>query len=326
MTPELLSALGLCLGGLVVLVTGAELLVRGGTALASRLNVSPAIIGLTVIAIGTSAPELAVGIDASLKGNGALAVGNIAGTNTVNILLILGLSALMKPLALQRRTLKLDLPAMLVAAIAMFVLSLDGSLSRLDGALLIMLGIAYSTLLIRAALRERAAAKDEPDKKKEKAGGARPGMLRNAALLLGGIVIVVFGADWLVSGGVAAAEIWGVSDAFIGLTIVAIGTSAPELVTTVVSTLRGKRDIAIGNLLGSSTYNIALILGLTCLVPSDGVPVPSEVLMVDIPVMIGAVVACIPVFLIGRYVSRWEGGLFFAAYAVYLAYLLTART
>lgn len=330
MTSDLLSALGLCLAGLVVLVAGAEMLVRGGSALAGRFRISPAVIGLTVIALGTSAPELAVGIDASLKGTGALAVGNIAGTNTVNILLILGLSALMKPLSLQRHTLKLDLPAMLVAAIALFVLALDGVLNLTDGIILIALGAGYSMLLLRAALRERAAAKAETEQAPDPGGDATKsllsGPLRDAAFLIGGIAIVVMGADWLVTGGISVAEIWGVSDAFIGLTIVAIGTSAPELVTTVVSTLRGKREIAIGNLMGSSTYNIAFILGITCLVPADGVPVPDEVFLIDIPVMIAAVLACLPVFLIGRYVSRWEGGVFVAAYAVYLAYLLIART
>ncbi|RYG38319.1 MAG: calcium/sodium antiporter [Burkholderiales bacterium] len=326
MSSELSLALGLCIVGLVVLVAGAEMLVRGGSALAGRLKISPTIIGLTVIAIGTSAPELAVGVDASLKGNGELAIGNIAGTNTVNILLILGLSALIKPLHLQKNTLKLDLPAMLVAAIALYALSLDGVLSWGDGVILIALGLCYSGLLWRAALRERAAATEISGDTEEPSGRGLGGVFGDAGLLVGGIVIVVLGADWLVTGGVAVAEVWGVSDAFIGLTIVAIGTSAPELVTTIVSTVRGKREIAIGNLLGSSTYNIAFILGMTCLVPADGLSVPGDVLAIDIPVMMAAILACLPVFLIGRYVSRWEGALFVTAYAAYLASLLITRT
>lgn len=329
MTSELLPALGFCLAGLAALVIGAEMLVRGGSALARLLRVSPAVIGLTVIALGTSAPELAVGVDASLKGNGALAVGNIAGTNTVNILLVLGLSAVIKPLSLRQQTLKLDLPAMLVAAIALFVLARDGVLSRVDGLILIALGATYSCLLFRTALRERAAAKATGgDEERRETGAGRTGyaILRDLTRLFGGILVVVLGADWLVNGGIAIAGIWGVSDAFIGLTIVAIGTSAPELVTTIVSTLRGKREIAIGNLLGSSTYNIAFILGITCLVPADGLPAPDEVAMIDIPVMMAAVIACVPVFLIGRHVSRLEGSLFVASYALYLGYLLVART
>ncbi len=328
MSSDLLFALGLCLAGLVVLVIGAELLVRGGSALARRLKVPPILIGLTIVSLGTSAPELAIGIDASLKGNGPLAVGNVAGTNTVNLLLILGLSALMRPLKLETGTLKFDLPCMMVAALALLALSLDGVLTWTDGLILLTVAIGYSGLLFRAALRQRAEASrqaGETNESEEKPGVAT-GIVRHAAMLLGGILIIVFGADWLVNGGIKVAEIWGVSDAFIGLTVIAIGTSAPELVTTVVSTLRGKRDIAIGNLLGSSTYNIAFILGVTCLFPAQGISVPEELLMIDIPVMIGAALLCFPAFLVGKKMSRLEGGLFVAAYAVYLGYLLIART
>ncbi len=327
-----LVPLGLCLLGLIVLIGGAEVLVRGGTALAQRFHIPPVIIGLTVVAVGTSAPELAVGIDASLKGNGALAVGNIAGTNTVNILLVLGISALMRPLQLQRSTLRFDLPAMLLAAAAFLVLSLDGELGRTDGLVLVAMGLVYSSLLIRQGLRHRAETRAQLNESRLKdiegveRNSLLSGPLRDVAMLAGGIVVVVVGADWLVAGGVRLAEIWGVSDAFIGLTIVAIGTSAPELVTTVVSTMRNERDIAIGNLLGSSTYNIAFIMGVTSLIPSEGAPVPDDLLMIDIPVMAAAVVACVPAFLLGKHMSRLEGGLFVGAYVIYLAYLLIVRT
>lgn len=325
----LLVALGLCAAGLLVMIVGAELLVRGGSALAARLNIPPVVVGLTVVALGTSAPELAVGIDAALQGNGPLAIGNIAGTNTVNLLLIFGFSAAIRPLQLQLATLRLDLPAMLVASVAMFVMCLDGSLSFVDGLLLLAIGIAYSGLLVRSALQESRAMRMRYTEEYgvEKAGPSVDTMMvREAAMLIGGIIIIVLGADWLVDGGVSLARIWGVSDAFIGLTIVAIGTSAPELVTTIVSTIKNERDIAIGNLLGSSTYNIAFILGITSLVPAGGIPVSPELLFIDIPVMIAAVLACVPVFLLDKRVSRLEGSLFVAAYAVYLGYLLIART
>jgi len=325
----MLLALGLVAGGLFVMIVGAELLVRGGSALAARLNIPPVVVGLTIVALGTSAPELAIGIGASVQGNGPLAIGNIAGTNVVNLLLILGLSAAMRPLQIGLQTIRLDLPAMVVAAVAMFIMSLDGSLSRLDGVILLVIGVVYSVLVVRSALHEsraiRAAYAEEFGVEKY---GPRVDvmMAREASMLIGGIVIVVLGADWLVDGGVSLANIWGVSDAFIGLTIVAIGTSAPELVTTVVSTLKNQRDIAIGNLLGSSTYNIAFILGVTCLVPPEGISVSNELLFIDIPVMIAAVVLCVPVFMSGRRVSRLEGILFVAAFAAYMTYLLIART
>ncbi len=327
MDQDLLPALGLCLGGLIVLVIGAELLVRGGSALAERLSIPPVIVGLTFVAIGTSAPELAIGIEAARQGNGGLAVGNVVGTNTVNLMLILGISAVLLPLTLTRDTMRLDLPAMLFAAGTLLVLSLDGSLSRIDGLVLIGVGFIYSAALVRSAVRQSAAARAAAaDAAEEKPRRSRLGMLYEAAMLAGGIAIVVVGAEWLVDGGVTVARIWGVSDAFIGLTIVAIGTSAPELVTTIVSTIRKERDIAIGNLLGSSTYNIAFILGVACLVPADGMPMPGELLLIDIPVMVAAVLVCVPVFLSGHRVSRIEGGAFVAAYALYLAYLLIART
>lgn len=321
-------AFGLCLAGLAVLIVGAEFVTRGGSDLASRLGVPPILIGSTIVAIGTSAPELAVGIDAALQGNGALAVGNIAGTNTVNLLLILGLSALLHPLALHRRTLGLDLPVMVAAGLALLLLSLDGRLTRFDGAVLIAAGLAYTAAVLRTARRESRAVRMQcaPEYAAPDAGGrARRDILRSLAALVLGIGVIVVAADWFVDGAVALARLWGVSDAFIGLTVVAIGTSSPELVTTVVSTLRKQRDIAIGNLLGSSVYNIVFILGAACLVAPEGLPVAPELLRVDIPVMALVALVCIPVFLSERRISRTEGALFIGAYALYLGSLLLAR-
>lgn len=323
----MLVASALCLAGLLVLVVGAELLTRSGTDLARRLGVPPIVIGLTIVAVGTSAPELAVGIEATIQGSGALAVGNIAGTNTVNLLLILGLSALLEPLRVHLRTLKLDLPAMNAAAVALLVMAWDGVLTRWDGLVLVIAGTAYTWGVVVSARRERGLVRSQFAREFD--GGTRPGRegtVYAVTVLLGGIVTVVVAADWLIDGATALARLWGVSDAFIGLTIVAIGTSAPELVTTLVSTLKNQRDIAIGNLLGSSVYNIVFILGATCLVPAEGVPVAPELIRIDIPVMMAATLACVPVFMTGRCVSRAEAAGFVAGYALYLGYLLVART
>lgn len=323
----MLPLAGLFIIGLLVLILGAELLTRSGITLARQLGIAPIIIGLTIVALGTSAPELAVGIDAALIGNGALAVGNIAGTNTVNVLLILGLSALLRPLALQTDTLTLDLPAMLIAGLLMLGLSADGSLSRLDGAVLLAAGGVYTVLVVRSARRSRRLVQVEDPLKEGGSGGPKGNRaLISIAQLLAGIILVVVSADWLVTGAVGLARLWGVSDAFIGLTVVAIGTSAPELVTTVMSTLRGERDVAIGNLIGSSVYNICVILGVTSLIPETGIPVPKEVIWVDIPVMAAVALACVPVFFSGREVTRVEGGLFVMAYVGYLAGLILTRT
>lgn len=323
----MLIAAGLIAAGLAVLIVGAELLTRGGSAIAARFGVPPIIIGLTVVAVGTSAPELGVGIDAALKGNGALAVGNIAGTNVVNMLLILGSSALIRPLAIRMDTLRLDLPAMLFATLAMLLLALDGELSRFDGAFLVGMGIVYTILVVRAARRERRAirrqyAEEYREPETDKSVGK---LIRNAFMLLAGIAVIVAGSDWFVDGAVELARLWGVSDAFIGLTVVAIGTSSPELVTTLIGTIRNQRDIAIGNLLGSSVYNIVFILGTTCLISATGVPVPPNLIAIDIPVLLAVAFVCVPVFITGREVSRVEGGLFVAAYLMYLLYLIVER-
>jgi len=312
-------------GGLAALIVGAEALVRAGTGLASWLGIRPMMIGLTVVSLGTSVPELAVGIDAAVSGSPGLAVGNIVGTNLVNILLILGLSAVLVPVALDRATLRFDLPAMTAAALLLYLLSLDGALTRPDGVVLLLGGVAYTAGLVRVSRRDTADAAEGPAA--IVAGAAdRQRPLRHVLLLLVALAVVVIGAELLVEGAVSSARTLGVSDAIIGLTIVAVGTSAPELVTTVVSTLRGERDLAIGNLVGSSIYNIGAVLGLTVVVAPHGVPVPDEVLAADLGLLVVVTAAAVPVFVSGARISRIEGGLFVASYIAYLAWLLLTRT
>ncbi|WBX83073.1 calcium/sodium antiporter [Sphingosinicella microcystinivorans] len=324
----MLSALLWCIAGIVVLVAGAEVVVRAGAKVAADLGIPPLIVGLTIVAIGTSAPELAVGIEAALQGSGALAVGNIAGTNTLNLLLILGLSALIDPLALRLQTLRLDLPVMVASAFALLAMAWDGVLTRTEGAAMVAGAIVYTAVIVRLSQQESLRVKAEyiaefgvsPRER------SRVETIVNLAGLMVGITIIIIGADWLVDGGVTLARGLQISEALIGLTVVAIGTSMPELVTTIVGTIRKERDIAVGNLLGSSIYNILAILGITCLVPAGGVRFGPELVSVDIPVM--ALVACIcgPVFFTGRRISRLEGLLFVTGYAAYLVYLVTNRT
>ncbi|MFC9918660.1 calcium/sodium antiporter [Agromyces binzhouensis] len=320
----------LLVGGLLALVGGAELLVRGGTRLAARLGVSPMVIGVTVVSLGTSAPELAIGIDAAAQGTGSLALGNIVGTNTLNVLLILGIAALIRPLTLRSHAIRLDLPAMVVAAATLLLLCADGVVTRFDGALLVLLGIVYTVIIVRAAHREGLAARAEFAREfgapRARAAGEPTRTVRDAVQLVAGIGIVVLGADWLVSGAVELAAGFGVPVSVIGLTIVAIGTSSPELVTAIVATIRRERDIAVGNLLGSSVFNILFIFGITSLIPADGIGVDRGILTIDLPVMVGATIACIPVFLTGRRMQRVEGAVFVVAYLAYLTSLLLFRT
>lgn len=323
----MMTAVLALLAGLALLVAGAEVVVRQGAALAGRLGIHPIVVGMTVVSLGTSLPELAIGLNAASQGNGGLAVGNIVGTNLVNILLILGLAALIRPIDFEARILRFDLPAMTGAAFLMLVLSLDGTLSTLDGTWLCLYGAAYLATLIVSSVRESRGtgmAATSPRRADHGRGITGHPALRLTLLLLG-LGLILAGSELLVDGAVRIARTLDVSDAVIGLTVVAIGTSAPELVTTVVSTMRGDRSIALGNLMGSSVLNIALILGPTVLAAPGSVPVPDDVLAVDLILMVAAALICVPAFWTRRQLSRLEGGLFIAAYGVYIAWLLTAR-
>ena len=317
------------LAGLVVVIVGAEFIVRGGSRVAALLGVSPMILGLTVVAIGTSTPELAVGLTASAEGSGGLAVGNIAGTNIVNILFILGLSAWIMPLKVQLLSLKLDLPVMVVSALALLWMAWDGVLSRQEGALMVGASVAYTIAMVRLSRRESLPIQQEFSREySAKNILPRVATLQGTVsvlMLAAGIVVVVVGAELLVSGAVDIAQSLGVSDAVVGLTIVAIGTSAPELATTIMSTLKNERDIAIGNLIGSSTYNILFILGATCLATPSGVPVEASLLHVDLPLAALVALLCVPVFATDRLISRKEGAFFVTSYAVYLGTLIFLR-
>jgi cation:H+ antiporter len=315
------------------------MVVRGASRLAAILGVKPLVLGLTVVSIGTSMPELAVGITASMQGSGSLAVGNIAGTNMVNILFILGLSALLQPLPLHLQVLKLDLPMIVIAAAMMAGLALDGTLTPFDGGLLFIAAILYTIALLRISRRESRAVEKEfedmcgidPEEtcgidaitRRQREKRAR---LKYAVMLLAGMGITVIGADWMVTGAIGIARTLNISDALIGLTIVAIGTSSPELATTVVATIRKERDVAVGNLLGSSIYNILVILGLTCMVSPGGLPVSRELMLFDIPLMTGVALVCVPVFLKSKCISRMEGGVGVALYLIYLLWLILFRT
>jgi cation:H+ antiporter len=330
-----ISASIVLLAGLAALVVGAEMVLRGGSRFAVLMGVRPLVIGLTVVSIGTSIPELAVGITASLEGSGSISVGNIAGTNMVNILFILGLSALFRPLMLHLQVIKIDLPVMVIAAALMAGLAWDGVLSPLDGILLLAVAVVYTVLLLRQ--QESTAVQKEFEDMcgggMEKSCGdlrlrkrnARKARLKNAVLLAAGMGISVIGAVWTVDGAVDIARALKVSEAIIGLTVVAIGTSSPELVTTIIATLRNERDVAVGNLLGSSIYNILVILGLICIATPGSLPVERQLLMLDIPLMAGVALACVPVFWSGKCISRLEGGLGVAAYLIYLLWLVLFR-
>lgn len=325
-----MNAYWLFIIGLIIITIGSELLLRGASKIASLLSVRPIIIGLTVVSIGTSLPELAVGLAAIHDGSSDLAVGNIAGTNIANILLILGLSAAIRPLPLLLHSIRFELYTMVFTAFLLLVLSLDGVLSFRDGMLLLILGILYIVILIRNSRKESYQIQQEyieeyrPVSILEKKNASI--WIYNILLLIIGIAGTIWGAELFVSGAISIAEALGMSDAVIGLTIVAIGTSAPELITTLVATYKDDRDVAVGNLLGSSITNILIILATTTILVPSGIRVNQDILWFDLPLAALVALACYPVFRSGQRVSRSEGITFVALYVLYIVFLIYWRT
>ncbi len=312
--------------GLAALVAGAQLLVRGASSLALSFGVSPLVLGLTVVAYGTSAPELAVSVRSAWGGQVDIALGNVVGSNIFNVLFILGVSAVIAPLVVAPQVVRQEVPIMLGASVLGFVLALDGGLGRADGALLFGLLLAYTAFLIR----QGRAAGAPPVAVPSPAGSAPEAAVRRRHWSLqvpwigAGLLLLVLGANWLVDAALGFARAMGLSEAVIGLTIVAAGTSLPEVATSVVATLRGERDIAVGNVIGSNTFNLLGVLGVSSLVAPLALPVAPAMISFDLPVMIAVAFACLPIFFSGQAIARWEGLLFLAYYVAYTAFLLLA--
>jgi cation:H+ antiporter len=314
----------LFIGGLIALVIGAELLVRGAGKLAMSFGVSPLVVGLTVVAFGTSSPEVAVSVGAALDGRVDIAVGNVVGSNIFNVLFILGVCALITPLLVNVQIIRQEVPIMIGASLLLLAFSLDGKLSFLDSAIMFALLIAYVVFLIaqsrRASKADQAAGANDIDMS---TGWDRHWAVQ-VALVVVGLLFLVFGAGWLVDAAIAMAKSMGVSDLVIGLTIVAAGTSMPEVATSILAAIRGQRDIAIGNVVGSNTFNILGCLGMAGMVAPDGLPLAASLMAFDIWVMVAVAFACLPVFMSGREIARWEGVVFLVYYVAYTAYLILA--
>jgi cation:H+ antiporter len=309
--------------GFVLLIGGAEALVRGASRLALAAGLSPLVVGLTVVAFGTSAPELAVSLQSSLTGQADIAVGNAVGSNIFNILFILGAAAVITPLRVAQRLVRLEVPLMIGVSALLWALTVDGRLGRLDGSVLFAGMVVYTVFAIRQSRRESALVKREYAAEFDTRGPASyRDLIVQGALILGGLAALVLGARWLVRGAVLLARTFGLSELIIGLTIVAAGTSLPEVATSIVASLRGERDIAVGNVVGSNIFNILAVLGLAAIVAPNGVVVSSAALSFDIPVMIAAALACLPVFVTGGAIARWEGALFLAYFVAYTLYLV----
>ena len=322
-----MTLLLLFLAGLVLLLLGAEFLVRGASRLALALGLSPLVVGLTVVSLGTSAPELAISVDSALRGAPDLALGNVVGSNIANVLLILGLCALVAPLVVHRQLVWLDVPLMIVVSLAVFAMALDGRIARWEGLLLAAGAVAYIVFLIRLSRRHPEQAPSDPalEAAADAPRRAHP-FLPQVGLIVAGLAMLVYGARLLVEAATDLALALGLSELVIGLTVVAAGTSLPEIATSILSVLRGQRDLAVGNLVGSNLFNLLLVLGTTAAIAPAGVPVPGSALNFDLPVMTAVAVACLPIFFIGHRISRWEGAVFVAFYIAYTTWLLLAAS
>jgi cation:H+ antiporter len=301
--------------GLVFLIVGAELLVRGASKLAGAAGISPLIIGLTVVAFGTSSPELAVSIKSSWSGQSAVALGNIVGSNIFNVLFILGISALIIPLRVSKQLIRFDVPLMIGLSVAVLLLGLNGSLGRLDGIILLIALFSYLFFLYRQKREEPGEVVNETSP------GDRRNWL-NVVLIVIGLLLLVAGSRFLVDAAVEIARNFGLNELVIGLTLVAAGTSLPEVVTSLVAAWKGERDIAVGNVIGSNIFNLSCVLGITVLVAPEGIATGPEVLGIDLPVMIAVSLFCLPLFFTGAIIDRVEGLMLFGFYIAYTTYLI----
>ena len=312
---DIIIQVGLLVLGFVMLIKGADWFVEGASKLADRFGIPQIIIGLTIVAMGTSAPEAAVSIAAALKGTAEITIGNVVGSNILNILLILGLTAVIIPLMVNKNTFRIEMPFVIVISAVMFGLGwFDGSLSRLDGAILLVLFAAFLVYLFVSAKKGAASSEEIESNPNDK-------VWKMLLMIVIGGVLIVWGSNVTVDAATAIAKFFGWSDRLIGLTIVAFGTSLPELITSVTAGMKGKADIAVGNIVGSNIFNILFVVGLTAVIT----PVPyAASFMVDSIVCIAtaALLFVAVLFTKGKKVNRFGGATMLVAFAVYFVYLL----
>ncbi len=327
----------LFVSGLVCLVLGANLMVRGASKLALSFGISPLVVGLTIVALGTSAPEIAVSVASVLEGKTDMAVGNVVGSSVFNVLFILGLSALIVPLVVHSQLIRQEVPIMFGVTLLMALMVMDGHLQPWEGGFLVVLLVAYTSFVVMQSRREtladkvasKASAKGadefEVELQATPSGAWDAKLPVQLALMALGLALLVLGSDWLVGAAVVFAKALGVSDVVIALTIVAAGTSMPEVATSIAAALKGERDIAVGNVVGSNIFNILGCLGISGLVAGGtGLVVAPSLLAFDIWVMLAVALACLPMFITGGEIARWEGGVFAGYYVAYVSYLILA--
>ena len=325
-----MSALAEFAGGLLALLVAGHLVVRAASRLGARFGLSPMVIGLTIVAAGTSAPELAVVGQAVAADDTELAVGSIIGSNIANVLLVLGIAALLGAIHVTSRVVRIDVPVMITASTLFLLFALDGTLGRVDGIILFGGLIVFVTWTLRATRRgpERPDPEVSTEAAPSGAGDDPPkgSLLRVALELVAGIAVLAVAARFVVGGAEEIARSLGVPELIVGLTIVALGTSAPEIVTTLVAAFQGRRDLAVGNAVGSNIFNILLVLGAAGMLAPSGIAVSDDALRLDLPILLAAAVACLPILAWDYTLNRWEGAIFVAYYLAYLTFLVLDAT
>lgn len=304
--------------GLITLIAGAEILVRGAARLAAIFGVSPLVIGLTIVAFGTSSPELAVSVQSALAGQADISIGNVIGSNVFNIFFILGIAALIRPIKIAEQLIRLDAPIMVGVSIFALLLALDGWLSRLEGIILFALLIIYIVFTLWASKKENKEVQEEyaEEYSSTETKGWKT-ISKNLFFVGAGLAMLYFGSNWLVEAAIIIARTFGVSELVIGLTIVAAGTSMPEVATSIVAAMKGEGDISAGNVIGSNIFNILGVLGVAAATTPESIPVAANILRFDLPIAIFAAVVTIPVFIVDNYISRYDGLIFFSYFVFY---------
>ena len=321
--------IALLIAGTGLLLCGAELLVRGASKLAIAVGISPLVVGLTVVAFGTSAPELAVSVASALKGDPAIAIGNVVGSNIFNILVIMAASAVVTPLAVSQQLIRVEIPLMIAASLATWGLAANGVIGRVEGGALFLALVIYTLWAVVQSRKETKATQEQYAQSlgtEANAGERKQFDIRVTAThllcILAGLALLVAGSNFLVKGAVGIATAWGVSSAVIGLTIVAGGTSLPEVATSLMAAIRGEKDIAIGNVVGSNLFNLMCVLGGAAMVSPTGLAVAPSFLRLDFPIMVLVAAVCLPIVWTGQRVSRGKGILLLTAYGIYVAFLI----
>jgi cation:H+ antiporter len=323
----MLTSILLFILGLIVLIAGAELLVRGSSRLAAAFGVSPLVIGLTIVALGTASPEIAVSLRAAITGQADITIGNVIGSNIFNILVVLGISAIVAPIVIAEQLIRLDVPIMIGISLLAYFLVLDGVLSFTDGAILFIGVIAYTIFSLRQSRKENEEVRREYEQEfAPKEPSTLANIVRYFVFIAAGLGLLVLGARWLVDSASSIAEALGVSQLIIGLTIVAIGTSLPEVATSVVAALKGESDIAVGNAVGSNIFNLLGVLGIAGLVAPNGIAIADHILRFDLLVMLFVALISLPIFYVDSIISRFEGFVLFSYYVVYTIYIILHAT